>query len=104
MLVSGCCSRSQAEKSLDLPVLVTIAASFALGIALEKTGVAAVLAENILGLSGGHPGLALILTYLAVSLLTEIITNNAAALLMLPIVLEITEKASLNTSPWCSRS
>lgn len=100
MIISGCCSPSQAEKSLDVPVLVTIAASFALGIALEKTGVAAVLAESILGLSGGDAWLVLILTYLAVSLLTEIITNNAAALLMLPIVLEITDKANLNSEPF----
>nr|WP_258039476.1 SLC13 family permease [Nitrosomonas ureae] len=42
----------------------------------------------------------LILTYITISLLTEVITNNAAALLMLPIVLEITEKADLNNVPF----
>src|SRR5690606_24906010 len=39
MIATGCCSTDQAEKSLDLRVLVTIGASFALGAALEKTGV-----------------------------------------------------------------
>lgn len=100
MIVTGCCSASQAEKSLDLTVILTIAASFALGMALEKTGVAKYLASNIVDLSGGTPWLLLILTYLAISLLTEMITNNAAALLMLPIVLEITEKADLNNVPF----
>ncbi|MBE0439411.1 MAG: SLC13 family permease [Gammaproteobacteria bacterium] len=100
MLITGCCSVSQAEKSLDLTVIITIAAAFALGAALQKTGVAAFLAASIIDLSGGVPWLMLILTYVVVSLLTETITNNAAAVLMLPIVLEMTEKASLNNEPF----
>lgn len=100
MLITGCCSANQAEKSLDLSVIITIGASFALGIALQKTGVAGYLAENIIDLSDGKPWLLLVLTYLTVSLLTEVITNNAAAILMLPIILEITEKAGLNNVPF----
>lgn len=100
MIITGCCSANQAEKSLDLTVIITIAASFALGMALEKTGVAKYLAANIVDLSGGIPWLLLILTYITISILTEVITNNAAALLMLPIVLEITEKADLNNVPF----
>ncbi len=100
MIITGCCSVSQAEKSLDLTVIITIAASFALGAALSKTGVAEFLANNIIGLSGGTPWLMLLLTYVAVSLLTESITNNAAALLMLPIVLDMTETAGLNNEPF----
>lgn len=100
MLVTGCCSVNQAEKSLDLMVIVTIAASFALGTALQKTGVAAFIAKSIIDISGGEPWLMLILTYVAVSLLTETITNNAAAVLMLPIVLEMTGKAGLNNEPF----
>ncbi|MDR4517067.1 MAG: SLC13 family permease [Nitrosomonas sp.] len=100
MVITGCCSASQAEKSLDLTVIITIAASFALGIALQKTGVAEYIAQNMVDISNGTPWLLLILTYLTVSVLTEMITNNAAALLMLPIVLEITEKADLNNVPF----
>ena len=100
MIITGCCSVSQAEKSIDLTVIVTIAASFALGAALEKTGVARFLAANIVDFSNGSPWLLLVLVYVSVSLLTETITNNAAALLMLPIVLQITEKAALNNEPF----
>ncbi|MDF1763969.1 MAG: SLC13 family permease [Oleibacter sp.] len=100
MIVSGCCSVSQAEKSLDLTVIITIAASFALGAALDKTGVAEFIATNIIDLSNNTPWLMLILTYVVVSLLTETITNNAAAVLMLPIVLEMTEKSGLNNEPF----
>lgn len=100
MILTGCCSANQAERSLDLKVIITIACSFALGMALEKTGVAKYLAANIVELSGGRPWLLLILTYVAISILTEVITNNAAALLMLPIVLEMTQKADLNNVPF----
>ncbi len=100
MLVTGCLSVSQAEKSLDLPVLITIAASFALGAALQKTGVATLLAENIVLLSGGKPWLLLVLTYAAVSILTETITNNAAAVIMVPIILAITQQAGLHPEPF----
>lgn len=100
MLVGGCLSISQAEKSLDINILVTIAASFALGTALQETGVAEMLATNIVGLSGGRPWLLLVLTYATVSLLTETITNNAAAVIMVPIILAITTQAGLNPEPF----
>ncbi|MDP3516760.1 MAG: SLC13 family permease [Pseudohongiella sp.] len=100
MMLTGCLSVSQAEKSLDMPVLITIAASFALGAALEKTGVAATLAENLVAMSGGRPWLLLVLIYTAVTLLTETITNNAAAVIMVPLALAITQQAGLNPEPF----
>jgi len=100
MILTGCCSVSQAERSLDLTVILTIAASFALGAALQHTGVADFLASGIVSASQNQPILMLIMTYVAVSFLTEIITNNAAALLMLPIVLEMTAKAELHNEPF----
>lgn len=100
MLLTGCLSIGQAEKSLDLTVILTIAASFALGTALQKTGVAALLAETVVALSGGRPWLLLVLTYVAVSALTETITNNAAAVIMVPVVLAIAIAAELNPVPF----
>ncbi|WGL15945.1 SLC13 family permease [Microbulbifer bruguierae] len=100
MLVTRCCSVNQAQKSLDLPVLITIAASFALGVALQKTGVAATVAETVIAFSYGHPWLMLVLIYLCVSLLTEMVTNNAAAIIMVPIALQITGSAGLNPEPF----
>lgn len=100
MLITGCLTVNQAERSLDLPVIITIAASFALGTALQKTGVAAYLAESIVAFSDYRPWLMLLLTYIAVSVLTEVITNNAAAVLMLPIVLEMTARAGIAAEPF----
>lgn len=100
MIACRCCSVKQAERSLDLTVIVTIAASFALGSAIEQTGLANMLAHNIIALSDGRAWLILVLTYIAVSLMTETITNNAAAIIMLPIVLGTTEQAGLNPEPY----
>lgn len=100
MVFTGCCSIQNARKSLDIPVILSIAASFALGNALYKTGVANLLAQQVLEIGQDNPWLLLVLTYLLVSFLTEIITNNAAALLTLPIVLAMTQTAGLNPEPF----
>ncbi len=92
--------RERGAARLDLPVLVTIAASFALGNALEKTGAAEYLGNGIVAAAGSDAWLLLALTYLSVMVLTELITNNAAAMLMLPVVLAITETAGLNDVPY----
>lgn len=100
MLVTRCISVNEARRSLDLPVLITIASSFALGNALEKTGAAAYLGNGIVTAADNDPWLLLALCYLSVMLLTELITNNAAAMLMLPVVLAIAETAGLNDVPY----
>lgn len=100
MIMTRCVSVAEAKRSLDLTVIITIAASFAIGTALQKTGAAQYLGEGILGIAGNNPILLLVLTYVAVSLLTETITNNAAALIMLPIVLAVTSSLGLNEAPF----
>ncbi|HLV78247.1 MAG TPA: SLC13 family permease [Marinobacter sp.] len=100
MILSGCCTVGQAQKAVDVPVIMTIGASFALGAALEQTGAAAFMAEKILALSAGHVLLALLLVYVAVSVLTEVITNNAAAVLVLPVVLSMTNTMGVAPEPF----
>lgn len=100
MVATGCCSLNEARRSLDLTVLVTIAASFALGNALQISGAADFIAARILAVADGNPWLLLALIYLTVSVMTEVITNNAAALLMLPIALALTNSQGLNPEPF----
>ena len=100
MVLTGCCSVGQAQKAVDVPVMLTIAASFALGAALEATGAAGFVAKGILSASSGHPLLTLLLAYIAVSVLTEVITNNAAAVLVLPVVLSMTTALGIAPEPF----
>ncbi|RMJ04072.1 Sodium-dependent dicarboxylate transporter SdcS [Marinobacter litoralis] len=100
MIAAGCCSVGQAQKAVDVPVVLTIASSFALGGALEQTGAARYLADSVFGLSQGNPLVALILVYLVVSVLTEVITNNAAAVLIVPVVLSLTKAMGVPDEPF----
>lgn len=100
MIMTGCCTVGQAQKAVDVPVIMTIAASFALGAALEETGAASYLADTVFDLSGGHTLLALLLVYLVVSVLTEVITNNAAAVLIVPVVLSLTTAMGVDAEPF----
>lgn len=100
MIMTGCCSVGQAQKAVDVPVVLTIAASFALGAALESTGAASYAAEKILALSQGQTLLTVLLVYFSVSLLTEVVTNNAAAVLVLPVVLSMTSTLGVPAEPF----
>ncbi|MBC7193692.1 SLC13 family permease [Marinobacter sp.] len=101
MIVSGCITASRARRSVDLPVLVVIAASFALGNAMTVTGAAEWVASGLLGLFGPlTPWLALALIYVLTTLFTEMITNNAAAVLMFPIALALSEQLGVSFLPF----
>ena len=101
MIVSRCITASRARRSVDLPVLVVIAASFALGNAMSETGAAATVAGALLGTGEGmSPWLGLILVYVLTAVFTEVITNNAAAVLMFPIALALSEQLGVSFLPF----
>ncbi|WP_341582290.1 SLC13 family permease [Marinobacter metalliresistant] len=100
MIVSGCITASRARRSVDLPVLVVIAASFALGNAMTETGAAVWVANGLLGFGGLTPWVALALIYLLTAAFTEVITNNAAAVLMFPIALAVSEQLGVSFLPF----
>ena len=100
MLLTGCLNLSVARKSIDSQVLLSIAAAFALGRALQTTGAAEGVALQVMQLVAGNPLLLLAATYLITSLLTELITNNAAAVLMFPIVMAAAEALGISYMPF----
>lgn len=85
MVATQCCSIAQARQSVDWSLLVVIAASLGIGNAVQSSGLANVVAEQIIGLAGGKPWLVLLAVYFVTMLFTELITNNAAAVLVFPI-------------------
>jgi len=100
MIMSGCITASRARRSVDLPVLVVIAASFALGNAMTETGAAVWVAGGLLGFGHLTPWMALALIYLLTAMFTELITNNAAAVLMFPIALALSEQLGVSFLPF----
>ncbi|WP_244890867.1 SLC13 family permease [Modicisalibacter xianhensis] len=99
MLATRCITVSKARRYIDLQVLVVIAASFALGAAMTKSGAAQAIAE-LMTSNVTSPWLALAMVYFVTVLFTELITNNAAAVLMFPIAVEVAEQLNVNIMPF----
>nr|WP_297458448.1 SLC13 family permease [uncultured Halomonas sp.] len=100
MLVTRCLTASKARRYVDLSVLIVIAASFSLGAAMTKTGAAGQIAAWLMFADDMSPWLALALVYLMTVFFTELITNNAAAVLMFPIAMAVAEQLGVNFMPF----
>lgn len=100
MIATRCVTASHARRSVDLSVLVVIAASFALGTAMLKTGAAGAIVDSLIGDGALSPWLLLALIYLLTTAFTEVISNNAAAVLMFPIASAVAEQQGLNVLPF----
>ena len=97
MVVAGVLTATEARRSIDLDVIVIIAAAFGLAAAMENSGLARSAANALTSAfsSWGDRG-ALLGIVVATMVLTEMVTNNAAALLMFPIGLSLASGTGLN--------
>ena len=86
LVAFGVLTAGEARNAIDLDVIIMVAASFGLGSAMENSGLAGVLAGGIVATFEGLGPLGVLFgIILATSLVTELITNNAAAALIFPI-------------------
>ena len=94
-------SPTEARDAVDIDVIVVIAASFGLGAAIESSGLAGNLANVLVEPFGTFGDLGLLFgVLLATIVLTELITNNAAAVLLFPVALNTALAADLNPRPF----
>ncbi|MGB3614319.1 MAG: SLC13 family permease, partial [Elainellaceae cyanobacterium] len=100
MIALGCCSPAQAMRSIDWSVLLVIAGALALGQGLDITGAAEAIATGVVGVAGNNPWLALAAVYAVTTVLTEIITNNAAAALVFPIAFSLANQLGVSYLPF----
>ncbi|MGB8853631.1 MAG: SLC13 family permease [Pirellulales bacterium] len=92
-----CISSSEARRSIEWESLLLIAASFGLARALEKTGLAAAIADSTIAAAGDDPRVVLAAIYFVAMLFTELMSNNAAVVLTFPIAWQTA--ADLGVSP-----
>ena len=85
MLVFRCLRSSEAKRAIDWSVLLAIGAGLALGTALDRTGAARLIAEQVLALTGGNPQAGLAAVMIVTMALANVITTQAAAVLMFPV-------------------
>ncbi len=101
IVLFGCISPGDARRSVEWQVLVTIAAAFGVGSALENSGAATAIAEGLVNTTAiWGPLAALAVIYLLGSVMTELITNNAAAVLLFPFCLETARLYEVSPRPF----
>jgi len=100
MVLARCISVTDARRSVDWQILITIAAAFGLSNALVNSGLVPDVAKLFVGLTRNlGPYGVLAGVYLMTSLFTETVTNNAAAALVFPFAVAIGGDIGVNPRP-----
>jgi di/tricarboxylate transporter len=101
MLISRCLTWNEAWNAIDTRLALVIVASLALGMALVGTGAAAWIARAFVFLIEGLPGpIVLCALLLLAALLTEVVTNNAIAVIGTPIAISVANELGLPPVPF----
>ncbi len=100
MVLVGLISVSQIYQSVDWPIIVLLGAMFPLGEALERTGGAELIAGQLLLLSEQFPPIVTVAILLAgTMMLSNVINNAAAAVLMAPIAISLAHGMGVSVDP-----
>ncbi len=101
MLFTGCMKWKDAAGGLSISVVMIIAASLALGLALEETGGAMYLGQMyVYATQGLHPAIILSGLILLLALMTNVISNNAAAVIGTPIAIAVAQAINQPVEPF----
>jgi len=95
MILTRCVTAHQAYDAIQWNIVFLIFGMLAMGLAMDQSGAAQVLVDGIMALCGDFsPFVILAIVYLLSSILTELISNNAVAALLTPIVIGIAGRIS----------
>ena len=101
MILGGCIQLRDAYRALQPSVLLLIAGTIALGTAMESTGTSQFYAERFLGLFAGHsPTVVLAAFLLLTSISTQLLSNNATAVLLIPIAISTAVGLGVHPKPF----
>lgn len=100
VLLARCISLREARRAVDYRLIVAIACAFAIGAALSTTGVASAVAGLLMRAGAGDAFWTLVLVYALTVVFTELLTNNAAAVLMFPIGLAAAQQLGVSAMPF----
>ena len=101
MVITRCLTIAEAYEALDLRIVMLIAGTLSLGLALQKTGGAQMIANWLINVAGPYgPTAVLAMLYLLTMVLTEVMSNNATAALLTPIAIEIGVGMGLDVRPF----
>ncbi|MEX2476348.1 SLC13 family permease [Marinobacter sp.] len=96
MVLTGLLNTAEAYKAIDWSVIVLLAAMIPVGQALETTGGAELIAAQMLAISDGlAPFLVLTIVLVGTMLLSNVVNNAAAAILVAPIALSLASELGM---------
>ena len=97
----GCLDHQEAYRAIRWDILMLIFGMLALGLAMEKSGAASVLVGHLAEVTAGFGPIAVLaVLYLVTSFLTEIMSNNAAAILLTPIAIGLGAQLGIDPRPF----
>ncbi|MGI8726030.1 MAG: SLC13 family permease [Methyloceanibacter sp.] len=100
ILILRCIDAEEAWASIDGSILVLIFAMLAIGTGMEKSGAIHAIVDGMEPLlGGGSPFLLLVTLYFLAVGLTELITNNAVAVVLTPIAIGLAEGLGVDSRP-----
>lgn len=101
MLLTRCLSPEEAYRQVEWKVLILIGALLSLGVAMEVSGAGKFVAQQLIAVigAGSHYGLLTCFFVLTVAL-TQPMSNQAAALVVLPIALQTAVELGVNPRPF----
>jgi len=100
MVGTRCLSSTEARRAIEWEALLLIAASFGLARAMQNTGLAGSIAEGAIAAAGNNPLLVLAAVYVVAMFATELMSNNAAAVLSFPIAWQTAEQLGVHPLPF----
>ena len=100
MVATGCVSKGDMYADVSWDVIFLLAGVIPLGIAMTKSGAAEWL-SSLLAIHAGdlHPVFLLMALYLITTLLTELVSNNASVVILVPVAISLGELLGLNPIP-----
>ncbi len=101
LIATKCITPQQAYEAIDWRILLLIFGMLALSIALQKTHIAEYAVQSVAQIAKEFgPRAILAAVYITTTILTELMTNNAVAVLLTPLVLALTSQLGLNPTPF----
>jgi di/tricarboxylate transporter len=100
MVLTRCCSGPDARRSIDLRLLVVIAALLGIGQAMEASGAAHTIVHTLIRLAGRNPWIALAIVYGLTMMFTEVMSHHAAVVLVFPIALATAHTLDVSVMPF----
>ena len=101
LVLTGCLSMHEAYKAIDVPVLMLIIGTIALGAAMTACGAADLYAQGFLNLFDGAGPHAILAAFIVLtSLLSHVLSNNSTAVLLVPIGIATAEALGVDPRPF----